>query len=88
MLLSASILLLAAGSPAAGSPVATEITPISLATAPVTVDLGDATYDWSLQQSRGLSGLKLADSTANCNTCCIATQSSGKTDQVHDCGFD
>jgi len=83
MLLSASVLMLAAG-----SPMATDITPVSLASVPVTINLGDATYDWSRQQSRGLSGQKVADSTANCNTCCIATQSGGKTDEVHDCGFD
>ncbi len=83
MLVSASILMLAAG-----SPMATDITPVSLASVPVTVNLGDATYDWSRQQSRGLSGQKVADSTANCNTCCISTQSGGKTDEVHDCGFD
>lgn len=83
MLLSASVLLLAAGSPAAG-----DVTPVSLSTLPVTVDLGDATYDWGRQQRRGLSGQKVADSTANCSTCCIATQSGGKSDEVHDCGFD
>lgn len=83
MLLSASVLLLAGG-----SPMATDITPFSLSTLPHVVDLGDARYDWNLQQSRGLSGQKIADSTANCSTCCIETQSSGKTDQVHDCGFD
>lgn len=83
MLLSASMLLLTAGSPGAAG-----ITPVSLSTQPTTVNLGDATYDWSRQQSRGLPGQKLADSTANCNTCCLDTQRNGKTDQVHDCGFD
>lgn len=83
MLLSASILLLATGAPGTAN-----ITPVSLSTLPTTVNLGNASYDWNLQQSRGLSGQKLADSTANCNTCCLDTQRNGKTDQVHDCGFD
>lgn len=84
MLFSASVLLLAAGSPVG----AADITPLSLATRPNVVNLGEMIYDWNRQQSRGLSGTQVADSTANCNTCCIQTQSNGKTDDVHDCGFD
>ena len=84
MLVSASVLLLAAGSPQ----MATDITPGSLATRPNIVNLGERVYDWNRQQSRGMSGTRVADSTANCSTCCIETQSGGKNDQVHDCGFD
>lgn len=84
MLLSASALLLATASPQA----ATDITPFSLATRPQIVDLGDTIYDWDRQQVRRAPGVKLADSTANCNTDGWETQRNGQTDQVHDCGFD
>lgn len=84
MFVSASVLLFAAGSPVG----AADITPLSLATRPNVVNLGEMFYDWNRQQSRGSSDVKVADSTANCNTCCIQTQSNGKTDNVHDCGFD
>jgi hypothetical protein len=84
MTLSASVLLLTAVSPQ----VATDITPVSLATRPHVLELIDKPYDWTLQLRRGASGVELADSTANCNTCCIETNRNGQTDQVHDCGFD
>jgi len=83
MLVSAAVLMLAGG-----SPMATDLVPSSLAARPTTVNLGDMTYDWGRQQSRAASGQRVADNTANCSTCCIETQSNGKTDQVHDCGFD
>lgn len=83
MFLSASVLLLAAASPQA-----VDITPVSLATRPPVVDLEGTPYDWLLQQRNGASGQRVADSTANCNTCCIATSRGGKSDEVHDCGFD
>ena len=84
MILSASALLLTAAS----SPLATDITPVSLATCPHIVELMDAPYDWKLQQGRMASGLELSANTANCNTCCLETNRNGKADQVHDCGFD
>ena len=52
MLVSASVLLLAAGSPQ----MATDITPGSLATRPNIVNLGERVYDWNRQQSRGCRG--------------------------------
>lgn len=84
MLLSASALLLAATSPQ----VAADITPFSLATRPHIVALTDGEYDWDRQQVRRAPGVKLADSTANCNTAGWETQRNGQTDEVHDCGFD
>lgn len=84
MILSASALLLTAAS----FPLANDITPLSLTTRPHVVDLMGAPYDWDLQQRGGASGQTLAGNTANCNTCCIETNRGGKTDQVHDCGFD
>lgn len=84
MLISTSVLLLSAVSPT----MATDITPMSLATRPHIVTLVGAPYDWNLQRMSIVSGQKLADSTANCNTATIETNSGGKTDQVHDCGFD
>jgi hypothetical protein len=84
MFVSASILLLTAASPQA----ATDITPASLATRPPVVNFVGTPYDWMLQQGRAASGQQVADSTANCNTCCLSTNRGGKTDQVHDCGFD
>lgn len=84
MFVSASALLLAAASSQATS----DITPVSLATTPNVVHLGDASYDWTLQQARRATGSQYADSTANCSTATIETNSNGKTDEVHDCGFD
>lgn len=84
MILSASALVLATAS----CPVATDITPTSLAIRPHLVEVADAPYDWNLQQGRTASGQELAANTANCNTCCIETNRNGKSDQVHDCGFD
>jgi hypothetical protein len=84
MILSASALLLTTAS----CPLATDISPMSLATRPHLVELVDAPYDWNLQQGRLASGQELAANTANCNTCCIETNRGGKVDQVHDCGFD
>lgn len=85
MLISASTLVVAAFFSPAGPG---EITPVSLATRPPMVDLMVGPYDWTLQQRSGASVQKLTDNTANCNTCCIQTSNNGKTDEVHDCGFD
>lgn len=84
MLLSASVLLLTAAAPR----VDTDIVPASLGTRPHIVELTKDPYDWSLQSGRSPSSVKLADSTANCSTATIQTTRNGKTDEVHDCGFD
>lgn len=84
MLLSASLLLLTAASPQA----ATDIVPVSLGTQPHVVELLVEDYDWAVQRRGVEPGVKLADSTANCNTASIPTNFGGKTDQVPDCGFD
>jgi hypothetical protein len=80
MSISAAVLLLNAVSGAA----AADITPTSLAAEPRVVDLGDAPYDWSLQQ-RG-TGLKLADGTATCDT--VSGRTNDGKDTVPDCRFD
>lgn len=84
MLLSASVLLLSAATPQ----IATDIVPTDLGTRPHIVELTRDPYDWSLQQGLRPSEMKLADSTANCNTATMQTQRNSGTDQVHDCGFD
>ena len=84
MLLSASLLLLSTTAPQ----MAPDIVPADLGTRPHIVELSKDPYDWALQSSRAPSSLKLADSTANCSTATIQTQRNGKTDEVHDCGFD
>lgn len=84
MLLSASLLLLTAASPHA----ALDIVPVSLGTHPNVVEIVSEEYDWKTQRRGAEAGVKLADSTANCNTASIQTNFSGKTDQVPDCGFD
>ncbi len=84
MIISASALLLTAIS----TPAPTDIMPSSLAVHPRVVELGDAPYDWTLQQGRGAAGLKLVDNTANCNTGPTQTNVAGQADQVPDCTFD
>jgi hypothetical protein len=84
MLLSASLLLLTATSPQ----VATDIVPVSLGTLPNVVEIVSDEYDWKIQRSGVQAGVKLADSTANCNTAKTQTNFGGRTDQVPDCGFD
>jgi hypothetical protein len=80
MSISAAVLILNAVSGAAS----VDITPMSLAAEPRVVDIGDAPYDWTLQQ-RG-SGLKLADNTATCDT--VTGQTNNGKDTVPDCRFD
>jgi len=80
MILSASALLLTA----LASPASADITPASLAVRPPRVDLGDAAYDWALQQRRFERGSKLADTTANCNTQRTSTHINGQSDSVPD----
>lgn len=73
---------------AIATPAPTDITPLSLAVCPTAVQLSKVPYDWKLQQGRG-ARLKLADSTATCDTGPIPTSlSGGNTDQYHDCRFD
>ena len=84
MLLSAGLLLATAAAPQP----ATDLVPTALATRPSVVELVGDPYDWTLQSGRRPSSLRLADSTANCSTATIQTQRNGKTDEVHDCGFD
>jgi hypothetical protein len=84
VLTSASALFLTAIS----APAPADITPSSLAVRPAAVELNEAPYDWTLQQGRGASGLKLADNTANCNTGPTPTNIGGHADSVPDCGFD
>ncbi|MBV5264874.1 hypothetical protein [Pinisolibacter aquiterrae] len=84
MLLSASLLLLTAAAPQAAG----DIVPSALATRPGVVQLGEEPYDWSLQQGRRPSSLRVADNTANCSTATIKTQRNSGSDEVHDCGFD
>jgi len=84
MLTSATALVLSTvAAPAVG-----DVTPDALATRPPTIALSPLPYDWALQQGPGVRGLKLGDTTANCNTGPTATNVAGKTDSVHDCGFD
>lgn len=84
MLTSASLLLLTAAMPQTVG----DIMPSALATHPGVVQLGEAPYDWTLQQGRRPSNLTVADNTANCNTATIKTSRNGGSDEVHDCGFD
>lgn len=84
MLMSASLLLLTVAAP---QPVG-DIVPSALATRPGVVQLGEEPYDWTFQQGRRPSSLKVADNTANCNTATIKTRRNSGSDEVHDCGFD
>jgi hypothetical protein len=84
MLISASALLLTTIS----APSPSDITPVSLAVRPSIVDLGDAGYDWALQQRLSGWDLKSAANTANCNTQMTPTNLNGRRDSVPDCGFD
>jgi hypothetical protein len=87
MSISAAILLLNAVSGGASADVtAVDITPVSLATRPSVVDLGDAPYDWGRQQSGAAAGLKLADNTATCDT--VTGKTNNGKDTVPDCRFD
>jgi hypothetical protein len=65
--------------------ISADITPIDLAAAPRVVDIGDAPYDWSLQQ-RGSAAGKLADNTATCDT--VTGKTNNGKDTVPDCRFD
>jgi hypothetical protein len=70
---------------AISSPVAGDVSPVSLATRPPLLEVVGADYDWALQQ-RGAKGLSVADGTANCNT--VMSYTNGGKDHVPDCGFD
>lgn len=83
MSVSATVLLLTGMSGA--TPV--DITPVSLSVEPRVVNLGDASYDWTLQLGPSASGVDLAStSTATCDTV-MSTTNNGK-DTVPDCRFD
>ena len=84
LLISASALLFTA----IPAPLPTDITPSSLAIRPNAVERTGGPYDWTLQQMRGTGGLKLADSTARCDTGPTPTHIAGQSDQVPDCTFD
>jgi len=82
--ISASALLLTVVAAPAGG----DVTPISLTVVPPVIEVAGVPYDWTLQQGRGASGLKLADGTANCNTGPTPTNIAGQRDNVPDCSFD
>lgn len=84
MSISATILLLSAVS--GGAPA--DITPVSLGVKPRVIDLGDARYDWRLQQGPSAAGVNLAQSaqTATCDT--VMSTTNGGKDTVPDCRFD
>jgi hypothetical protein len=82
MSISAAVLLLNAVSGVASG----DITPMSLATEPRVVELGDLPYDWNSQQGGTAAGLKLADNTATCDT--VTGKTNNGKDTVPDCRFD
>ncbi len=85
MINSASVLILAA----IPNPGPMDITPISLAIRPRAVEVGDAPYDWKLQQAGAMTEVKLAQTqTAVCDTGPRSTNIAGQADQVPDCRFD
>lgn len=86
MALSATVLLMTSVS---GAP-AVEITPVSLSAEPRVIDLGNAPYNWRLQQGPSASGKNLMKTaqTAHCNTIQSTTNVNGQPDTVPDCGFD
>lgn len=62
------------------------ITPTNLSVHAREVHLGELTYDWALQQNTLPRGVKVADTTAICDTV-TGTTNNGR-DTVPDCRFD